>query len=144
MSELYRRTQIGTLTIVTFIIAFLTFLFLNLPDATTRYTILILLVVVAILFSSLTIVITETHLIFYFGPGIMKKKIPLKEITHCKPEKNSIFHGWGIKKIPGGWLFNVSGLKVVEVTLKNGKRYRIGSPEPEEVCRVVNDLKFSE
>jgi hypothetical protein len=43
----------------------------------------------------------------------------------------------GIRKIPGGWLYNISGADAVELTLKGGKRCRIGTDVPEELERAI-------
>jgi hypothetical protein len=32
-----------------------------------------------------------------------------------------------------GWLYNVSGLRAVEVGLKSGRKYRVGTDEPERL-----------
>jgi len=38
--------------------------------------------------------------------------------------------GWGIRWTGSGWLFNVSGLDAVELSLKSGRRFRIGTDDP--------------
>jgi hypothetical protein len=35
------------------------------------------------------------------------------------------------------WLWNVSGMGAVELQLKNGSRFRIGTDEPETLARAV-------
>ncbi len=98
------------------------------------------LLISVILFYSLTITITETELIAYFGIGVIKKRIPLESILYCTPTKINIFYGWGIKKVRRGWMFNISGLKVVDLELRNGKRFVIGCNNPQEVCEVLKQL----
>jgi hypothetical protein len=40
--------------------------------------------------------------------------------------------------IPGqGWLWNVSGIDAVELTMKNGDRFRIGTDEPEKLVTAI-------
>jgi hypothetical protein len=52
--------------------------------------------------------------------------------------RNRWWWGWGIRRIGRGqWLFNVSGLDAVELSMKNGKTYRIGTDEPQRLCEVV-------
>ena len=48
--------------------------------------------------------------------------------------------GWGIRAIPGGWLFNVSGLKAIEIILYNNKKYQIGTDEPEKVEQLLRQI----
>ena len=45
--------------------------------------------------------------------------------------------GWGIRLIPNGWLWNVSGLGAVELSLVNGQRFRIGTDEPEQLATAI-------
>jgi hypothetical protein len=98
------------------------------------------LFICAVLFATLTVEIRERVLEVKFGPGIISKKFPLVNIEDCKVVKNPWYYGWGIRFISKGWLYNVSGLKAVEIRLKNGKLYRIGTDEPEKLCRVVRQL----
>ncbi len=142
--EVYNKTQIGTLIIVTFLIAIAALLYIPTPQLKESLWILILgLILVLLLFYSLTIRITPQHFEFSLGIGIIRKKIPIDEIAYCNPVKNSVFTGWGIRKIPGGWLYNMTGLWAVELTLKNGKIIRVGSPEPVEICKILSQLKSS-
>lgn len=83
---------------------------------------LALLAAVNAVFSSLTVVISDSALEFWFGPGVWHKKIPLTEITGSTIVKNSWWYGWGIRLTPHGWLYNVAGWDAVEVLLKNGKK----------------------
>ncbi len=36
-----------------------------------------------------------------------------------------------------GWLYNVSGTDAVELKMKNGKRYRIGTDVPGELAEAI-------
>jgi hypothetical protein len=51
--------------------------------------------------------------------------------------KNQWWWGWGIRLIPGGWLYNVSGLDAVELKMKNGRVYRIGTDEPRKLAEFI-------
>jgi hypothetical protein len=46
--------------------------------------------------------------------------------------------GWGIRLTPRGWLFNVSGLDAVELTMTTGKHYRIGTYDPMGLARAID------
>jgi hypothetical protein len=41
------------------------------------------------------------------------------------------------------WLWNVSGYQAVELTLNNGKRFRLGSDEPEALVNALQVNKSS-
>jgi len=54
--------------------------------------------------------------------------------------KNPWYYGWGIRFTPHGWLYNVSGLHAVEIELKNGKKYRIGTDVPENLEKAIREF----
>jgi hypothetical protein len=60
------------------------------------------------------------------------------EIEECTIVKNSWWYGWGIRLTPYGWLYNVAGWEAVEVLLKNGKKIRIGTDEPEKLSLAID------
>ena len=95
--------------------------------------VLIFIAVALVLFSSLTVVIWEDELEIRFGPGLIRKRFKLNEIESCKVVKNHWYYGWGIRLTPHGWLYNVSGFYAVEIMLRMGKKYRIGTNVPQEL-----------
>ena len=108
--------------------------------AITATMALILLILAS--FSTLTVSIDERYLRARFGYGIFRKKFLLEEIVSAKTVKNHWYYGWGIRVWfwPYMWIFNVSGLDAVEITLRNGKIYRIGSDMPEELNAALNKI----
>ena len=94
-------------------------------------------------FYSLTVQLHPDYLKFYFGPGLFGKKIPLANIASCTAVKNSWQHGWGIHKIPNGWVYNIAGFDAIEITLKTGKKLRIGTDQPNELTNAVNSALLS-
>jgi hypothetical protein len=97
----------------------------------------IMMGIAALLFYSLTVEIDATHLIFRFGIGLIRKRIPLAEIVEVRPVRNSWLYGWGIHRTPHGWLYNVSGWEAVEITLTSGKHLRLGTDEPQRLMQVL-------
>ena len=83
--------------------------------------------------------IDETYLKIKFGYGIYQKKFPLTDILSVKTAKNRWWYGWGIRRRlwPKMWIYNVSGLDAVEIQLKNGKIYRIGTDEPKKLEQAI-------
>jgi len=92
------------------------------------------------LFYSLTVEIDETELIIKFGFGVINKKFILKDIKSCHTVKNPWYYGWGIRLTPHGWLYNISGLSAIEIQVKNGKKYRIGTDEPEKLKHAITQI----
>lgn len=101
------------------------------------FTLLVLLAFLLV-FYKLTITVTSEFVAFAFGTGLIKKRYALSEIKSCKPVKNPILYGIGIRFIPNGMLYNVSGTQAVELQFKNRKSIvRIGTNQPDEVCRAI-------
>jgi hypothetical protein len=112
-----------------------------LPELGFLTAIILLLALLAVLnavFSSLTVVISDSDLEFWFGVGIWHKKIPITEIAGSTVVKNSWWYGWGIRLTPHGWLYNVAGWEAVEILLKSGKKIRIGTDEPEKLSLAID------
>ena len=101
------------------------------------FSVLIVLGICLLLFKTLTVQIAGDVLEIRFGPGFIRKKLSLKEIKSCRMVKNHWYYGWGIRRTPHGWLYNVSGLRAVELQMKNGKKYRIGTDEPEALSEAI-------
>ncbi len=135
----YKHTQIGYLIIIALIIPLLILFFVMTIAEFIKIlpiTFSILLIALA-LFHSLTVEIDKTRLVIKFGLGVINKKFILKDIESCHAVKNSWYYGWGIRRTPHGWLYNISGLSAVEIQMKNGKKYRIGTDEPKSLEHAI-------
>jgi len=93
--------------------------------------------VLAVLFSSLTVTVTDQELVFYFGPGFWTRRFALDDIVSAEVVRNSALYGWGIRYTPHGWLYNVSGLRAVEVTIRGEGQIRIGTDELEALKQAL-------
>jgi hypothetical protein len=91
----------------------------------------------AVLFSSLTVEIKNGTLRSYFGPGLPAKTVKVRDIESVQVVTNPWYFGWGIHFTPFGLLYNVSGLEAVEVRMKRGGRFRLGTDEPEALRRAI-------
>lgn len=94
-------------------------------------------VATATVFSRLTVVVDEEAVEVFFRVRPVGRRVPLAEIESCEVVRNHWYWGWGIRLIPGGWLFNVQGLGAVELRLAGGGRLRIGTDEPEALAAAV-------
>lgn len=135
----YRHTQIGSVILATISGAMvLILLLMDLYEFNwIPLIVLAILAICVVLFATLTVEIDQEHLRIQFGPGFIRKKFPLQDIESHQVVKNHWFYGWGIRRTPHGWLWNVSGLDAVELLLKNGKRFRIGTDDPEGLARAI-------
>jgi hypothetical protein len=96
-----------------------------------------LMLITAWLFRSMTVEISDADLSWCFGSGWLRKSVPLNEIVSAEVIRTTFFYGWGIHYTPRGWLYNVSGYGAVAITLRNGKRFCLGSDEPEKLVRCL-------
>lgn len=134
----YRHTQIGYVTLTVLLIVAFAVVALS-PRSARPVTLGVasLLAICAVLFSSLTVEITDADLRFHFGPGFWRKRFALIEMAAVNPTRNSWWEGWGIRITPRGMLYNLSGTNAVEVELRSGKRFRIGTDEPEALVQAL-------
>jgi hypothetical protein len=88
------------------------------------------LIVMTVLFSSLTITVTETTLAWQFGPGLIRKSIARAQIASITRVRTSWWTGWGIRWMGSGWLYNVSGFDALKITMMGGKQIFLGTGDP--------------
>jgi len=135
--KIYQHTQsaatiVGCLGAMALILAIMSFAF---------HPLVLPMVIVAIsgwMFRSMTIEISDTDLAWYFGSGFPRKRVPRNDVVSAEAIRTSFLNGWGIHYTTRGWLYNVSGYGAVAVTLRNGKRFCLGSDEPEELARQLS------
>ncbi len=135
----YRHTQFGTVIVLALILAAGFTVGMEVLTGVAPLAVIgvALMGVFLALFFSLTVEIDATHLTFRFGIGLIRQRIPLAEIVAVKPVRNTWLYGWGIHCTPHGWLYNVSGWEAVEITLVTGKRFRLGTDEPQRLARML-------
>jgi hypothetical protein len=135
---MYRHTQKGWVIVVTCLIAILVCIFCSVQYAVQiPLTVAGAVVVALILLATLTVTVDDDYVSIKFGPGLIRKKFKLNDIESCNIVRNKWWYGWGIHLTPGGWLFNVGGLDAVELVMKNGRKYRIGTDEPEKLSAFI-------
>jgi len=139
----YKHTQPGYVLFATYAVLLVVLYFAlgTVPDSErnqlTQAT-LFLLVLAGLLFGALNVKVDDTHVRISFGIGVIRRKFAFSEIASAQTLRNKWFYGFGIRYIgPKSWLFNVSGLDAVELKMKNGKIYRIGTDEPKELLQAI-------
>ncbi len=150
MQVFYKKRQTGWLFILLFVLIILFFMYIvyyqevlgkpfgsNPGPSIMYFGFAVLFLIILSLFSHLTVIGTNNYLEMRFGIGLIRKKFHFKDIRDCSTEKTPWYYGWGIRKIPGGWLYNVSGFWSVQLNMKNGKMYRIGTDEPKKLAEFV-------
>ena len=92
------------------------------------------------LFHSLTVHVSGEEIALSFGIGLIRKRFLIKTVKTASIVQNRWYHGWGIKRIKGGWLYNVGGWDAVEIQLENGRKNRIGTDEPEALLAAIESV----
>jgi hypothetical protein len=146
----YKHTQIGYLILVVTLAVLMLFAwvyimaFAETPSADSGNNFAVSAIMALILFilasfESLKVVVDEKYLRIKFGYGIYRKKFLLNDIMSAKTVKNHWYYGWGIRVWfwPKMWIYNISGFDAVEIKLKNGKTYRIGTDEPKKLEQAI-------
>jgi hypothetical protein len=137
----YKHTQIGHVVIwavlvISIVVAIGT---ISQPSRSHEISVVIslLLLVTIPLFCKLKIEIDDQTLLVSFGIGLIKKKVPLAQIVAYEPIRIRWWYGWGIHLTPHGWLYNVSGLDAVAITLRNGSKFALGTDDPRGLADAI-------
>lgn len=142
----YRHTQFGWIMVICFAFAgaIIVGVACNLPpkprEAFPMFLVVAVLLASFLLFYDLTVEVNDEFIRLRFGIGLIRKKFRLADVVKCAPVRNRWWMGWGIHGWPGrnrGWLFNVSGWDAVELKLKSGVTYRIGTDEPQQLAEFI-------
>lgn len=142
IAMLYRHTQSGLWIVVLCLvaIAFDIGIIWQTGQSVPAVAALGVLVAVAILFSSLTVEVSENELRWRFGPGLWTYRLPLGEIETVAVVRNHWWNGFGIRMASGFRLYNVSGLDAVELHLKSNGIRRIGTDDPQGLADALRSL----
>jgi hypothetical protein len=137
----YRHTQNGYVILFVFISISILFLVILTQTGFILPLVVLMLIILFFLasFGTLEVIVDNQHLRIKFGYGLIRKQFPLADIASAKRVKNHWYYGWGVRVWfwPYMWIYNVSGFDAVEIVMKSGKRYRIGTDQPEELEHAI-------
>lgn len=142
MATVYQHTQVVHTTIIIAGIAFGVTLYLT--TLTPRPTLIAVTVIIGlalVLFSTLTVIVRDQTVEVFFGPGLIRRQIPMDRIREAHTVRTPWYYGWGTRLTPSGWLWNVSGLGGVEIQFTDGSTFRVGSDEPDKLTEVLRRQK---
>jgi hypothetical protein len=138
---IYRHTQLGPLIFLSTIPGATALLagaaYFDGEVAAIFLTLAIVLGGVGYAFSSLTVEVSAEELAWRFGPGVFRGRVARSDILSATPVENPWWWGWGVHLTPRGWLYNISGLEAVEIALRNGRTFRIGSDDSPGLARAL-------
>jgi len=87
--------------------------------------------------SRLTVVVDETRVSVGFGGGLARRRFKLHTIEAASAVKSPCLAGWGIRLTPQGWLYNAWGRGAVQLRFAGGRRFTIGTDEPEALLAAI-------
>jgi len=93
---------------------------------------------IGLLFGGLITKVGSGSLDLAFGIGVISKSIPLEHIESAEAVRNRWWYGFGIRLTPHGWMWNMNGLSAVELTYKTGKKFRVGTTDPEGLLAALS------
>jgi len=137
MNSNYKEFQFGWLIFAFMIPAYILIVYLYVNELGQKpigsngfIFISVVTLLVYLLFYGMTTKINSDHIVITFGIGIIRKRILLNKIKEVIVVTNPWYYGWGIRLIPGGILYNISGNKCIELTFHDtGRKVRIGSKD---------------
>ena len=137
--HIYQHTQRSRilLFIIIFVLLFMLFLMYRFGFNWIGTVVFILMVFALYLFNSLIVKISSDKIYVAFGSGIIRKNISFTSIKTAEKVRNKWYHGFGIRLIPGGQMYNVAGLDAIELNLTNGRVFRIGTDDPDKLLEVI-------
>ena len=139
----YEHTQIGYLTICALFGAAAFVAITGIVAPADRHGLLIsamievTLLICAIVFTKLTIKIDDKTLRALLGVGVIRKRVPMAETAGCEPIRIRWWYGWGIHLTPYGWLYNVSGLDAVAISLQDRRKFALGTDDPHGLTTAI-------
>jgi len=135
----YTHTQPGWVIIAGIFLGVMAMMALNAYDFTilSLWPTLAILMAILALFATLTVTLDDSQALVVFGVGLKMPAIELANVAKAEIVKNSLTAGWGIRLLPGGIMYNVSGLQAVQLAMKDGYIYRIGTDDPQGLLRAI-------
>ena len=138
----YHHTQIAFITLAAVIAASLICVVgaVLLRPRAAKWTLGIVaavLLVVAVVFSTLTVDVGENEVSWFFGPGFWRYRLDRADVQGVAIVRNPWQYGWGIRFGPGFRLYNVQGFDAVQLRLKDGQFRRIGTDDPRGLAAAL-------
>ena len=97
-------------------------------------SIVVLMIVVTLPFSSLQVLVSEGRLRVKLGGMFTVRNVATADIVSVQRAKVSALAGIGIRWLPNGTLFSVNFGDAVEIALRDGSRFYMGVSAPDGLC----------
>ena len=139
----YKHKQVGTLVLVSMGVVLAASLLGWILEADARPllgSVFVVILLLMVLFGTLTTEVSKESVRVAFGFGLIRRTIALSRIESVTAVRNRWYYGWGIRLTPHGWLFNVSGFDAIELQFASGKKFRIGTDEPQALVKALRKV----
>ncbi len=127
----YRHTQPASRVMI--VISLIILALIAVISSEQRITIVAGIVALAAafyLFNSLTIEVSDKDLQWYFGPGILRKRVLLSDIAKVEPVKLPRMPGSGIGYGLGGWVYFIKQGDGVQIHRRDSSVVTFGTDDP--------------
>jgi hypothetical protein len=102
----------------------------------------LLIVMLALTFSSMTILVNDREIVWWFGIGLPRGHFRLDQLLDANATRTSFWGGWGIHLTTRGWLWNLRGLNAVR--LRGTRRsLLLGTNRPQELLDAIARARWT-
>lgn len=135
---MYRHTQVGRFMIALNAVL-IAIVLVHVARGGSRMLLVIdaALVLLLLLFGTMTVEVDDELLRFRFGAGGWGKAVRRADIASATATSSNWLEGIGIRVTGRGMLYNVAVGPAVEIVLADGKRFRIGTDEPDRLVAAL-------
>jgi hypothetical protein len=142
----YRHMQVGWVIVAPVLLGTLVFVAMSSaggivfpPDAPAWVPWLVPLGLLLLLinFGTMTVEVDREAMRVRFGVGLIRKTVAMAEVVSVEVVSFPWYVGWGIRLTPQGWLYRVAGTRGVRLTLVGGKKFNVGTDEPERLAEAL-------
>jgi hypothetical protein len=141
MMKEYKHTQIGYPLILSYLVVLAVVVTINIRSefAIGAVIALIFIILVISTFATMTVCVDQRMITVRFGLGLVRRRFKLDALKHYQPVRNPWYYFLGMRYTPRGWLFAVSGSSAIELKMKDGKQFRIGTNEPGALFEALDE-----
>ncbi|MDE0139789.1 MAG: hypothetical protein OXM57_03755 [bacterium] len=87
-------------------------------------------------FLRLTVTVSGAEILLAYTFGRPRRRIDRGRVISAVPERIPLWYGWGIRRTPRGWMWNVWGRDAVRVTLTD-REFLIGTDDPDGLVAAL-------
>jgi len=150
MEDKYKYTEVGVATILLILLAGVFTAYVVIAELRTSpgpflmvvgFAVVGLFIFALAAFYSFTIQIAGEKLDFWFGFGVGKRSFDIADIRSIEIVKTPWYYFWGIKSIPGGWLYSIApGGEAIELVFMDRKKIHLGTNRAAEIKERIETV----